>query len=88
MEAEALLNTAARAQMRQRDPGVLRVPDNRRDCAKSKNSEEQIQAGPRKLLSEPRSQREHKQNRHKLERVRIFGEKSKANQQSSEQPIQ
>ena len=42
MKTEALLKTAARSQVRQRDPGVLRVPDNRRDRAKSEHSEQQI----------------------------------------------
>src|SRR6266705_1734373 len=35
MEAETLLNPSTRAQMRQRDPGVLRIPDDRGDRAKS-----------------------------------------------------
>ncbi len=51
MESEALLDAPARAQMRQRNPGMLRVPDNRRNGAESENDEQRIQAGPRKLLS-------------------------------------
>ena len=40
MEAKALFNTPARLQMGQRNPGVLRVPDNRRDRAKSEDGKQ------------------------------------------------
>ena len=52
MEAETLLNPSTRAQMRQRDPGVLRIPDDRGDRTESESDKEQIQTGPRKLLSD------------------------------------
>src|SRR4029453_15333632 len=88
MEPKALVDAPARAQMRQRNPGMLRVPDNRRDGAKREHDEQRIQTGPRKLLSEPGRQGEHEQNRNKLECVRVFGKKSKPNQQSGERPKQ
>ena len=56
MEAETLLNPSTRAQMRQRDPSVLRIPDDRGDRAKSEYDKEQIQTGPCKLLSDSGSQ--------------------------------
>ena len=40
METKTLLDAAARSQMRQRNPGVLRVPHNRRDSAKSEHPEQ------------------------------------------------
>src|SRR5439155_285468 len=52
MESEALLDAPARAQMRQCNPGMLRVPDNRRNGAESENDEQRIQAGPRKIKQE------------------------------------
>src|SRR5438067_6286408 len=45
MKAEAAVEIPARAQMRQRDPGVLRVPDNRRNRAKNEHPDQQIHAG-------------------------------------------
>ena len=62
MKAETLLETPARAQMRKRDPGVLLVPDNRWDGAEGEYTKQQVQTGPRKLLSEPGSQCEYEQN--------------------------
>src|SRR5262249_62117540 len=51
MKSEAALKTPARAQVRQRDPGVLRVPDNRRNCANNEQSDQQIYAGPFEFAS-------------------------------------
>ena len=45
MKSEAVVEIPTRAQMRQRDPGVLRVPNNRRDRAKNEQPDQQIHAG-------------------------------------------
>src|SRR5439155_11709950 len=41
MDSKPLFDASARSQMCQRDPGVLRVPHNRRDGAKSEHSEQE-----------------------------------------------
>ena len=40
MEANPLLNASARAEVRERDPGVLVVPHNRLDRAERKETEQ------------------------------------------------
>src|SRR5438477_12204022 len=51
--------TAARSQVSQGDPGVLRVPDNRRNRANEKTTEQPIQARPFEFLPQPRRERQH-----------------------------
>ena len=53
MKSEAALETPTRAQVRQCDPGVLRVPDNRRNRAKNEQSDQHINAG--RILNSRRS---------------------------------
>ena len=79
MKPEAALETSARAQVRKRDPGMLRVPHNGRNRAKSENHEQQVQPGTLELLSEPGCQGEHEESRNQLKGVGIFGKKTKAN---------
>ena len=52
-EIQAAVEIPARAQMRQRDPGVLRVPHNRRNRAKNEHPDQQIHAGTFEFPSEP-----------------------------------
>ena len=68
--------------MRQRDPGVLPVPDDRRDCADDKNREQAIQTRPFEFLPQARSKREHKQKANHFERICVTAEKPEPDQQS------
>src|SRR5207245_1217654 len=78
--------TAARAQVAQCDPGVLRIPDNRRKRADNENREQPIQTRSFEFLSQPRGKREHEQHANDLKRVRITTQKSETDQQSGQRP--
>ena len=64
--------------MRQRDPGVLRVPDDRRDRAERETPSSGIKSGPLEFPAQPRNQREHEHDGDQLKCVRVFAEKSEA----------
>src|SRR5688572_22032469 len=85
-KAERLVEPAARTQMEERDPGVLRVPDDGRHQANGESAEQEIEAWPLELAAMPRDEREHQQHRDELERVRIFAQKSQANEKTGRGP--
>src|SRR6516162_2783499 len=87
MKTEAALEMPARAQMRQRYPGVLRIPDNRRNGAKKERPDQQVHAGPLEFASKPWNQRQDDQNRKCFKRIRILAKKAEPNQQTGKQPI-
>src|SRR5438093_13048165 len=86
MKPEAAFEIPARTQMRQGYPGVLRIPDNRRNGAKKKHPEQQVSAGPLEFASKPRNQRQHDQNRKHFKRIRVLAKKAEPNQQTRKRP--
>src|SRR6266849_3319520 len=74
--------------MNQRDPGVLRVPNDRRNCTNDKNAEQPVQARSFEFLPEPRSKSENEQDAYDFEGVDPSTQKSKADQQSSHGPVE
>ena len=71
--------------MRQGDPGVVRIPNDRRNRAESENEQEQIKIGPPKFPTQSR-QEEDKNDRDQLERVGELAEKSEADEEPGERP--
>src|SRR5262249_5021833 len=59
MKTEPMLEIPTRAQMRQRDPGMLRVPHNRRNRAKNEHPDQQIDAGAFEFPSQPWNERQY-----------------------------
>src|SRR3984893_5291050 len=72
--------------MRQGDPGVLRIPDDRRQGADCEGGEEKIEAGPLEFAAEPRDERKHEHDGNKLKSVREFAEESEAGEQTGRRP--
>ena len=68
--------------MHRRDPGMLRVPDDRRDRANHEDPEQPIKPRTLKLLTQPRREGEYQQNTDDFECVGESAEKSQTNQQS------
>src|SRR5690348_6092339 len=85
-ESDVFGQTAARSQMHGRHPGVLRVPDNRRDRADDEDSQQPIQTGSFEFLPEPGREREHEQDANDFERVCESRKKSETDQESSKRP--
>src|SRR5471030_1172431 len=86
MKADAFIETATRTQMRERDPRVLRVPNNRGHGTSREDNERRIQTGPSKLVAPPRSKREDEQDRHELERVGVLAQKPEPDEQAGKRP--
>src|SRR2546423_11297864 len=72
--------------MRERDPGVLVIPDQRRHQAKRESAQEQAEAGPFEFAAMPRDERENENDRNQFERIGVFAKKAEADQQPSEEP--
>src|SRR6476661_5900566 len=72
--------------MRERDPGMLVIPDQRRQEAKCESEEEQIKPGPLEFATMPRRQREDEHDRDELKGVRVFGEKPEPDEQAGDEP--
>src|SRR5438034_1714550 len=87
MKAETALEIPARAQMRKGYPGVLRIPDNRRNGAKEEYPDQQVHTGPLEFAPKPRNQRQHDQNRKRFKRIRILAKKTEPNQQTRKRPV-
>ena len=87
-KADVFRQTAACLQMRRRDPGMLRVPDDRRDGADNKTSEQPVQTRPFEFLAEPGRQSENEQGAHDFQGVDPATQKSKADQQSGQRPVE
>src|ERR1700720_1928868 len=79
--------TAARAQMQERDPGVLRVPDDRRNGAECKEPNQGVQTRSFEFLPKARHKSKHKQHRDDLECVRVSAKKSETNEQPGQRPV-
>src|SRR5437762_7365118 len=86
METKSAFETAARLQMAERDPNMLRVPDDRRNRAEKKTAEQQVEPRATEFLSQARGERQDKHDRHDLERVGVFAEKSETHEQSAKKP--
>src|SRR4029077_3653319 len=67
MKARYFVETAARLEVGQRDPGVARIPNNRRDRAKTENQKEQIKIRPAKFAAQAPDENEHEQNRYQFD---------------------
>ena len=66
MKARYFVETAARLEVGKRDPGVARIPNNRRNRAKTKNQQEQIKIRPAKFATQARDENEHEENRYQV----------------------
>jgi hypothetical protein len=86
MKARYFVETAARLEVGQRDPGVARIPNNRRDRAKTKNQQEQIKIRPAKFAAQAPDENEHEQNRYQFDCIGKFAEKSEADEQTGQWP--
>ena len=73
--------------MTERRPGVLLHPNNGRDGRKQKGAEQCVKARAPELTPEARDEREHHHDRDELERVRVFAEKPKPDEQPRERPM-
>ncbi len=87
MKAETVLEIPARAQMRQGNPGVLRVPDDWRNAAKTKNHQQQIQPRPLQFPPEPAGQRQHEKDGNQLQRVGVFRKEPEPDQQAGKRRV-
>src|SRR5256714_4846663 len=67
--------------MRKRDPGVLIIPDQRRDQAESESPKQKIESRPLEFAPMPRHQRENQSDRDQLKGVCVFAKKAEADQQ-------
>src|SRR5476649_1330558 len=72
--------------MRQRDPGVLRVPDDRRQRAKREDGEEKIEAGSPEFPAQSRNECKDEHDGDELESVGVLAKKSDPNQQTRDRP--
>src|SRR5712691_1491330 len=81
-----LAQTPSGAQMNKRDPGMLRVPHDRRNCANDEKSEQPIQTRFFEFLPKSRREEENQENANDFEGVRKSTQESKADQQSSQRP--
>jgi hypothetical protein len=85
-DAERLIEPTARLQMRERDPGVFRVPDDRRRQTKRESAEQKIELEALEFLAMTRHERQNQQHRNELERVRVFAKKTEPDEQTSRGP--
>src|SRR6476659_6950589 len=85
-DAEALIESATRLQMSQRDPHVLRVPNDGRNQAERERSQEKIEAAPFEFTPVPGNEREHQNNGNQLKGVGVFAEKTQPDQQPGRDP--
>src|SRR5439155_2154964 len=86
-KANVVSQAAAAAQMNHRDPGMLRVPNDRWDRANNKTSEQPISTRPFEFLAEPGRKSENEQDAHNFQGVDPSTQKSKANKQSGQRPV-
>src|SRR5437870_10337850 len=87
-KANVVSQAAAGAQMNHRDPGMLRIPNDRWDRANNKTSEQPVQTRPFEFLAEPGRQSENEQGAHDFQGVDPATQKSKADQQSGQRPVE
>src|SRR5881394_3713507 len=86
VNAKRLVESAARFQMRKRDPRMLIIPEQRRNEGKCKGKQKKIESESLEFAPMPRDQREDEHDRDQLERVCVFTEKPDADQQSGGEP--
>ncbi len=86
MKAGRVIEAAPRLEMRERDPGVLGIPNERRNGAERADEKEQIKTRPHKFAAQLPGEKEDQQNREQLECVGEFAEKAKADEQPGERP--
>src|SRR4051812_19261002 len=72
--------------MRERDPRVLRIPDEWRDETEAERAQEQIKPRPLEFPPMPRDQREDDDDRDQLKSIRVFAEKAEANEEPGRDP--
>src|SRR4030095_15029626 len=86
MKARRFIETASRPEMGERDPGVTRIPKDRRNRAESENEQEQIKIRPAKFTAQAADEQEHEQNGYQLEGVGKLAEKSETDEQAGQRP--
>src|ERR1700680_2407708 len=86
-KGESFLETAPRTQMRECDPGVLRIPKDGRDRADNEYCDENIQSGAFEFWSQTRSKRDDEQDRDQFQRIGVFAEKTETDEQSGQRPV-
>src|SRR5438552_7600492 len=72
--------------MGQRDPGMLRVPDDRWQSADREGREERIEAGLLEFPAQSRDEGENEPDGDELESIRVFTKESKADKQTRHRP--
>ena len=86
MKTGRFVEAAARFEMRERDPGVLRIPNDRRNGAEGENERGANKGSAAEIRDAIRGRRRTSKNRDQLERVGEFAEKPKADEQPGERP--
>src|SRR5438876_234955 len=76
----------ASAAMAQRDPVVLRVPDEHGDGEKREDREQRRKAGAAQFVPKFRRKREEQENREDLHRVGVFREEAATDERAGQRP--
>src|SRR4051812_30216392 len=87
MKAESSIETAAGLQMIDRDPGVLRIPNNGWQGGDDENSEQSVEPRLLEFLAQPWRHDQDKQNRNYFQRIGEFAQESQTNEQTSQRPV-
>src|SRR5215831_5088022 len=88
MNPERLIKAAPCSQMSDCNPRILGVPDDWWQCANYKHREERIKTHSFEFAAQPWGEGEHQYDGEKLESVRVFGEETEPDKQTSQRPKQ